>query len=85
MKPGAEALASLEQSIVDRHEQSRSPQNHLGSERKLKDGDRLALVVAELREKVAMLETVVEDKDSQIKAMLETLDEKEQEITELHT
>ena len=41
-------------------------------------------LVGELKQKIEMLENVVEDKDSQIKAMLETLDEKEKEIEELH-
>ena len=62
---------------VDRHEKSRSPENNIIA-------GRTGLVV-ELKDKNTMLETVIEDKDSQIKAMLETLDEKEKEIAELHS
>ena len=37
-----------------------------------------------LRSKIKQLEQVIEDKDLQIQAILETLDEKEKEIDDLH-
>ena len=73
--------------VEDRHEKSRSPQdrvapNSTNSTIPNHTAGRL-LVLGELEAKIAMLESVIEDKDSQIKAMLETLDEKEKEIEEL--
>ena len=74
--------------VEDRHEKSRSPQERVAAASNTNSATpnptagRL-LVLGELEAKIAMLESVIEDKDSQIKAMLETLDEKEKEIEEL--
>ena len=40
--------------------------------------------IEKLRAKIKQLEDVLEDKDLQIQAILETLDDREKEIEELH-
>ena len=73
--------------VEDRHEKSRSPQDRVATSNTTSAIPNASagqlLNLGELEAKIAMLESVIEDKDSQIKAMLETLDEKEKEIEEL--
>ena len=77
--------------VVDRHEKSRSPPRvveHRSAEsqraRHRDDLTQQAKIHLGLKKKIAQLENVIEDKDAQIAAMIQTLDEKEKEIERLH-
>ena len=84
-----------EMPVVDRHEKSRSPpraveyrstesqrarhRDELEQQAKALNAD-----LGRLKKKIVQLEDVIEDKDAQIAAMIQTLDEKEKEIERLH-
>ena len=84
-----------EMPVVDRHEKSRSPpraveyrstesqrarhRDELEQQAKALNAD-----LGRLKKKIVQLENVIEDKDAQIAAMIQTLDEKEKEIERLH-
>ena len=80
----------------DRHERSRSPPSYsntspmkyVGAKGNANyapytDNTNTGLLISDLKSRVAQLESTLEAKDSQIKAMLETIHEKEKEIEEL--
>ena len=81
--------------VVDRHEKSRSPprvaeyrstesQRARHRDELEQQAKALKVDLGRLKKKIVQLEDVVEDKDAQIAAMIQTLEEKEKEIERLH-